>query len=74
MRMSIRPRHPVKELEAVLSEAESKDWRVTKGKTGYFKLWCPCAAKHRRSVHLTPSDPNYERNLRAWLNRLPCWR
>lgn len=74
MRMSGRPRHPVKELEAVLNEAENNNWRVTKGKAGYFKLWCPCPGKHRKTVHLTPSDPRYERNLRAWLNRLPCWR
>jgi hypothetical protein len=71
--VSGRLRHPVKELEAVLREAESKDWRVTKAKTGYFKRWCPCPAKHRKTVHLTPSDPTYERHLRAWLNRLPCW-
>lgn len=69
-----RPRHPNKELEAVLREAESrpKPWRVSKGKK-YFKLWCACEAKHRRTVHLTPSDPHYERNLRQWLERQPCW-
>jgi hypothetical protein len=67
-----RPRHPVKELEAVLREAEDKSWRVTKGKK-YFKMKCPCAGKHMRTVHLSPSDPNYERNLRAWLGRQPCW-
>ncbi len=67
-----RPRHTVKELEALLQEAESRGWRVTRDKK-YFKLWCPCPGKHRKTVHLTPSDPNYERNLRAWLKRQPCW-
>jgi hypothetical protein len=71
--VSQRPRHPVKELESVLQEAEARGWRVTKKPKGYFKLWCPCEAKHRKTVHLTPSDPNYERNLRAWLRRQPCW-
>lgn len=26
-----------------------------------------------RTVHLTPSDPNYGKNLLAWLNRCACW-
>jgi len=28
---------------------------------------------HRKTVHLTPSDPNYVRNLRQWLERQSCW-
>jgi hypothetical protein len=71
--VSGRSRHPVKELEAVLRDAESRRWRVTKTKTGYFKLWCPCSGRHMKTVHLTPSDPNYERNVRKWLGRQPCW-
>jgi hypothetical protein len=67
-----RPKHKVKELEAILQDAESESWRVTRGKK-YFKLWCTCSGKHRKTVHLSPSDPNYERNLRKWLERQPCW-
>jgi|SRR6185437_13508569 hypothetical protein len=67
-----RPRHPVKELEAVLDEAESKNWRVTKGKR-YFKLWCPGECKCWKTVHLSPSGARYELNLRHKLSRDTCW-
>lgn len=70
-----RPRHPDKDLERVLREAESQrngPWRVDRGK-GYYRMWCPCPAKHKKTVRLTPSDPRYERNLRAWLRRETCW-
>jgi hypothetical protein len=69
-----RPRHPVKELEVVLREAESRGWRVEKRQKGnYFKLLCPCPEKHMRWVHLTPSGSNYETDLRHWLRRCGCW-
>jgi hypothetical protein len=67
-----RPRHPVKELEALLAEAEKKKWRVVRGK-GYFKLYCSCPDRHWKTVHLTPSSANYERNCRAQLSRATCW-
>jgi hypothetical protein len=66
-----RPKHQVKELEAVLREVEQRGWRVDK--PNYFRLLCPCG-KHQRRVHLTPSNPNYELNLRKWLERQPCWK
>jgi len=34
----------------------------------------PLRARHQRWIHLTPSDPNYGKNLRHWLVRLDCWR
>jgi hypothetical protein len=68
-----RPKHPIKELEAVLQEVESQDWRVEKGRD-YFKIRCPCAEKHMRWVHLTPSGSNYEKDLRRWVQRCSCWR
>jgi len=40
---------------------------------GYFKVKCPCDERHMRTVHLTPSDPNYAKNLLAWLRRYSCW-
>jgi hypothetical protein len=68
-----RPKHPIKELEAILKAAEERGWRVKKGK-GYYKMLCPCPRKHLKTVHLSPSDPNYERNLIGWLRRLACWK
>jgi hypothetical protein len=43
-----RPKHPVKELEAGLKEAEElQGWRVDGGGRTYFRLRCPCG-KHMR--------------------------
>jgi len=70
--MALRPKHTDKDLEAVLAEGEDLSWLVTKGKK-YFKMKCPCG-KHIKSVHLSPSDPNYRRNLTGWLKRTGCWR
>jgi len=66
-----RPKHAVKELEAVLREMEAQGWRVKKlGK--YYKGKCGCG-NHIKTVRCTPSDPNYTRNLRGWLRRQECW-
>lgn len=70
--MAQRPRHPDKELESLLAEAEGRRWRVTKGKK-YFKMWCPCPLKCKKTVRLTPSGVNYEKNLRMHLARSTCW-
>jgi len=69
-----RPRHPKKDLEAILRLCEAAGWRVEKPSRGYFKVKCGCPDKHMRTVHLTPSDPNYGKNLLGWLRRRPCWR
>jgi hypothetical protein len=68
-----RPRHQDKELERVLRRVEDNGWRVERGK-GYFRLLCPCPEKHMRSVSLTPSDPNYGKNLVRWIERQSCWK
>lgn len=34
---------------------------------------CPCG-KHAKWVALTPSNPNYARNLESWLRRQACWK
>ena len=68
-----RPRHRVKELEAVLKEAEAKGWRVELGKK-YWKMYCPNGCKCKKTVKCTPSDPHYETNLRHFLDRETCWR
>jgi len=72
--MPSRRRHPRKEIELVCREAERAGWRIVIPKKGYWKAYCPCPEEHKRSVHLTPSNPNYVRNLRAWFRRQPCWR
>ena len=62
-----------KELAAIRAEARRKGWRVERGK-GYYKMWCPPACgKHWKTVHLSPSDPNYTRNLLGQLGRATCW-
>ena len=68
-----RPRHPDKELEDVLRRAEAQGWRVERRKK-YYKLYCPCGFKHLKTVHLSPSDPNYLRNLIGALTRMGCWK
>jgi len=66
-----RPRHPIRELEAILRSLERQHWRVDRG-SGYYVCKCPCPAKHMKTVHLTPRRA-YERNLRNWLARYTCW-
>jgi len=68
-----RARHPKKEFEHVLREAESKGWRVTR-RAKYFKMMCPCEGLHLKTMHLSPSDPNYLKNLIGQLNRATCWK
>ncbi|MGH9211040.1 MAG: hypothetical protein ACRD2C_10200 [Acidimicrobiales bacterium] len=67
----MRSKHQNKDLEKLLKQAEKLGWRVGKGKK-YFMMRCPCG-QHQRTVKLTPSDPNYGTNLRAWLKRTGCW-
>ena len=69
--MADRPKHPRKELETIIREAEARGWGVTKGK-GYFRMLCPCG-QHKKWVALTPSDPRYGTNLGKWLARQSCW-
>jgi hypothetical protein len=68
-----RPKHTIKELEAVLKEAEGKGWRVWLGGR-YWNMYCPYECKCMKTVKCTPSDPNYLRNLRGHLERATCWR
>jgi len=62
-----------KELEAIRKEAERKNWRVERGKR-YWKMYCPCPEKHKKSMSLTPSNPNYVKNLLGQLIRATCWK
>lgn len=71
--MGGRPRHPRKELEAILRRAESLDWRVEK-RGQYFKMKCPCPDRHLKTVRLTPDKSHYEKNLIHVLVRDTCWK
>lgn len=70
--MTKRPRHPNKDLEAILRLAEDHGWTFEKGKR-YYKGKCPCGV-HMQTVHLTPSNPRYGLNLQKQLERQPCWK
>lgn len=56
----------------MLKEAERQGWRVERGRK-YFKMYCPCEKKCKKTVHLTPTDRNYVRNLLGQLRRATCW-
>lgn len=66
-----RARHPVPALEHLLCDVEAHAWTVTRAKK-YYRCACPCGV-HLKWIHLTPSDPNYARNQRAWFTRQACW-
>ena len=69
--MTSRPRHPKKEGEEILREAEAHGCTVKKGK--YFRVLCGQGC-HMKSICLTPSSRytfiNDIRNMRNW----PCWK
>jgi hypothetical protein len=68
-----RPKHPDRDLELLLRSLEGQGWTVEKGRK-YFKA--KCGPPHRaclKTIKLTPSDPNYARNLRGWFRRSGCW-
>lgn len=68
----VRPRHQDKDLEKVLARGEAQGWRVWRDKR-YWKMYCPCPKRHLKMVALTPSDPNYRKNLLGQLRRATCW-
>jgi len=63
-------RHQKKEIEKLLREFDALGWRILDPPT-YYQVRCSCGL-HKRSIHLTPSDPNYVRNVRQWLERQNC--
>lgn len=64
-------KHPKKELESLLGEFHEAGWRiVSTGK--YYKVYCPCGS-HKRSIHLSPSNPNYVKDAVRWLFRQSCY-
>ena len=69
-----RPKHPDKNIEAVLQEAEDHGWTVKKAKgAAYYKVLCFCGRHAKWSIHATPSTSDYAKNLAAWFHRQECW-
>lgn len=62
-----------RELRELRKEAERRGWRVFRGK-GYWKMYCPCPRRCKKTMALTPSGANYVRNLIGQLNRGTCWK
>lgn len=58
--------------EEVREEAARQDWRVERGNK-YWMMRCPCG-DHMKTVRISPSDPNYTRNLVGQLRRATCWK
>lgn len=59
------------EIGELLDSLRRAGWRVERG--NYWKCYCPCAQRHLKTVHLSPSDPNYLKNVKAQLRRATCW-
>lgn len=43
-------------------------WRVDEERRGYPMAFCPCG-RHTRTIHRTPSNPNYFNEMRRWVLR-----
>lgn len=69
--MGYWPKHPKKELEALLGEFHEASWRVERA-SKYYKVYCPCG-EHKRTVHVSPSNPKYAQNVIKWLYRQECY-
>lgn len=66
-------RHSKKELEGLLQEFHEAGWVIRDPVKKYYHVRCPCG-DHKRSIHLTPSNPHYSENARHWLHRQPCYK
>ncbi len=56
-------RHPKKEGEDLLREFEAHEWRITR-RNRYYMVFCPPSCGiHHLTVHLSPSNPNYFKNV-----------
>jgi hypothetical protein len=66
-------KHPIKELQAILFEFHDQGWAIM-DPPKYYKMYCKCPAKHKTTLHLTPSNTNYGKDKRGWLHRQPCYK
>ncbi|PBA27350.1 hypothetical protein CKJ55_07230 [Mycobacterium avium] len=60
-----------KEIRALIETVLGHGWVEVTGKR-YYKFRCPCG-KHQKTIHKSPSDPNYVRNTLKWFERQECW-
>jgi hypothetical protein len=61
------PQHSEGDARKVASDL---GWReARRSKKGYSKFLCPCG-QHFKWFHKTPSDPNYWKNVIAYLKRI----
>ena len=67
-----RDRHTDPDFEALLCEAEGRNWKVWRD-DGYFKCRCACADKHYVGVVLTPSSSRTLMNTRKKFEGKSCW-
>lgn len=65
-----RPKHPKREGEDLLREAETRGCTITRGK-GYFKMKCPCG-DDMLTIHLTPQRGHFRAKLRL-MQKWSCW-
>ena len=56
--MAKRPRHPDKEVEAAIADAEARGWRVRVGQGHWGRLYCPQADRSGCQIGIwsTPRD------------------
>lgn len=65
-------RHPKKDLQKVLELLHHHGYKIA-DPPKYYSVRCPCG-EHQRQVHLTPSNPNYGKDVLRWAQRWSCWR
>ena len=56
---------------AAVAAVRARGWRVDEDRGGYPMAFCPCG-KHMKTIKMTPSNPKYFVNLRAWFARCNC--
>ena len=61
------------DIAELLDELRKQGWRVGRRKR-YWVCYCACPDKHMKTVHLSPSDPRYLKNLKGQLKRATCWK
>lgn len=65
-------KHPDKTLESLLGEFHGAGWRI-ESTNKYYKVYCPCEAKHKTTVHLSPSSGYYANHKLQWLYNQTCY-
>jgi hypothetical protein len=65
-------KHSNKELQELLIELDDAGWFITRRK-GYYIVRCPDGCHSQKTVHLTPSNRYYGKNLRKFLVRNTCF-